>query len=75
MGMNGAGFSPRTVRRKKGDADQSRFVRICEGDQQVRIKQPVEEPHTSLAIFHEALAKIGPVDRRARFPGKDGRGS
>ncbi len=44
------------------------FVRLCEGDQQVRVNSPIEEPHV-LAIFHEALAKSVPVTAGA-LPGK-----
>ncbi|HEY5191071.1 MAG TPA: 2-oxoacid:acceptor oxidoreductase family protein, partial [Candidatus Deferrimicrobium sp.] len=58
MGMNGAGFASYGSE-KKGTPIKS-FVRICEGDQKVRINSPVEEPHV-LAIFHEALAKSVPV--------------
>ncbi|MHB1025604.1 MAG: 2-oxoacid:acceptor oxidoreductase family protein [Desulfobacteria bacterium] len=66
MGMNGAGFASYGSE-KKGTPVKS-FVRICEGDQQVRINSPVEEPHV-LAIFHEALAKSVPVTAGA-VPGK-----
>lgn len=66
MGMNGAGFASYGSE-KKGTPVKS-FVRICEGDQQVRINSPVEEPHV-LAIFHEALARSVPVTAGA-VPGK-----
>jgi len=66
MGMNGAGFASYGSE-KKGTPVKS-FVRICEGDQRVRINSPVEEPHI-LAIFHEALAKSVPVTAGA-IPGK-----
>ncbi len=58
MGMNGAGFASYGSE-KKGTPIKA-FVRICEGDQQVRINSPVEEPHV-LAIFHEAMVKSVPV--------------
>jgi len=66
MGMNGAGFASYGSE-KKGTPVKA-FVRICEGDQKVRINSPVEEPHV-LAIFHEALAKSVPVTAGA-VPGK-----
>src|SRR4030066_1711860 len=66
MGMNGAGFASYGSE-KKGTPIKS-FVRICEGDQKVRINSPVEEPH-ALRIFHEALAKSVPVTAGA-VPGK-----
>jgi len=66
MGMNGAGFASYGSE-KKGTPVKS-FVRICEGDQQVRINSPVEEPHV-LAIFHEAMVKSVAVTAGA-VPGK-----
>lgn len=66
MGMNGAGFASYGSE-KKGTPIKA-FVRICEGDQQVRINSPVEEPHV-LAIFHEAMVKSVPVTAGA-VPGK-----
>ncbi len=66
MGMNGAGFASYGSE-KKGTPIKS-FVRICEGDQQVRINSPIEEPHV-LAIFHEAMVKSVPVTAGA-VPGK-----
>mgnify|MGYP000350426212 CR=1 FL=1 len=66
MGLNGAGFASYGSE-KKGTPVKA-FVRICEGDQKVRINSPVEEPHV-LAIFHEALAKSVPVTAGV-VPGK-----
>jgi len=66
MGMNGAGFASYGSE-KKGTPIKS-FVRICEGNQQVRINSPIEEPHV-LAIFHEAMVKSVPVTAGA-VPGK-----
>jgi len=66
MGMNGAGFASYGSE-KKGTPIKA-FVRICEGDQQVRINSPIEEPHV-LAIFHEAMVKSVPVTAGA-VPGK-----
>ncbi|OIP36259.1 MAG: hypothetical protein AUK27_02050 [Deltaproteobacteria bacterium CG2_30_66_27] len=66
MGMNGAGFASYGSE-KKGTPIKA-FVRICEGDHQVRINSPVEEPHV-LAIFHEAMVKSVPVTAGA-VPGK-----
>lgn len=66
MGLNGAGFASYGSE-KKGTPVKA-FVRLCEGNHQVRVNSPIEEPHV-LAIFHEALVKSVPVTAGA-VPGK-----
>ncbi len=58
MGFNGASFASYGSE-KKGTPVKAN-VRICPGDQEIRINEPVREPHL-LVIFHEGVAKNVPV--------------
>jgi pyruvate ferredoxin oxidoreductase gamma subunit len=54
MGLNGAHFSSYGSE-KKGSPVRS-FVRLTEGDREVRTSSPVDRPHL-VAVFHEALTR------------------
>ena len=54
MGLNGAHFSSYGSE-KKGAPIRS-FVRLTEGDREVRTSSPVDRPHL-VAVFHEALTR------------------
>lgn len=67
LGLNGSAFS--SYGSEKRGSPVSAFVRWCEGDQEILINSPVQEPDI-LGIFQENILKNYPWDDMKEMPRK-----